>query len=132
MQKEWFEELEGEHDRRLVIEEGTGSELVAFVRMTDIDWWNGCACVGLDTMLSARGLGYAKPCFRVLLDHCFLDLRLETAYLFVAEYNDIARNLYSDLGFTDVGLLPRSLFKDGKYYGQHIMYLLKTTYMEAQ
>ena len=125
LQDDWFMGLGEGKNRHYVIENVILSTdtVVALVRISNLDFVNGTVCIGMDTLLTARGKGYAKPCYRLLIDYCFYTLRLNMVYLWVANYNVVAKTIYSSLGFKSCAVLPESLYKDGEYQLQILMHL---------
>jgi RimJ/RimL family protein N-acetyltransferase len=45
--------------------------------------------------------------------------------LTTAEYNQVGQRVYRNLGFSEEGLLVKSMRRNGEYYDQICMYLLK-------
>jgi len=90
----------------------------------DIDKNNGCCTLGADIHKDFRGNGYAKHMWTLMLDMCFNTFRLHRVALSTAEFNETAIHIYKKLGFNVEGRLTQSLFRDGKYYDQIMMYML--------
>jgi len=98
---------------------------IAFLRVTDIDFINSNACIGLDIFKSQRGLGYGKPFFGLIVDYVFNTLNLHKAWLLVREDNVKAINIYDNAGFKKEGQLKEHLFREGRYHDYILMGMVK-------
>jgi RimJ/RimL family protein N-acetyltransferase len=111
----WFNNLEKskKSERYVIFLEGLP---VGVVRLDNIDPGNRSACIGLDIHKSFRGLGYAKPIYKLLFHMCFVDRSINRLWLLVAEFNSRAINLYKSIGFKEEGVNRQALFRNGTYY----------------
>ena len=66
-----------------------------------------------------------------MLQQAFDVLNLERVYLFVADYNARARNLYTTSGFKHEGTLRHHVALDGRYYDLLVMGLLRSEFADA-
>jgi len=66
----------------------------------------------------------------MLADYGFLSLNLNRIYSLIIEDNHRALNLNDAFGFHKEGLLRQSLYKNGIYYNQVVLSLLKHEYIE--
>jgi RimJ/RimL family protein N-acetyltransferase len=103
--------------------------LCGLVYLRDIDWISRHAAFGM--MIGQRdkqGRGIGRRALRLMLHHGFNVLNLERIYLYVAEYNDRARKLYTAVGFIHEGTLRRHVAFDGRYYGLLVMGMLRNEF----
>ena len=98
---------------------------VGFTKFYSIDKNNSNCVLGADIERSHRGRGYAKHMWKLMLQKCFIEYDLHRVSLTTAEYNSIAIHLYTSLGFKVEGRSVESLFRDGRFYDQLCMYMLR-------
>ena len=72
-----------------------------------------------------RNNGYGQEALNLLLDYGFNYLNLNSIYLNVFSFNDIAINCYKKIGFKEAGRLRENYFLNGKYYDVVYMDILK-------
>lgn len=121
-QKKWLEEMGSSYLYFI----GTWQKKdVGVLRLTDIDWVNRNAAVGLDIFEDFRGGGHAKPLFALLCDYCFSQLGMNRLWLMVMDGNDRARSVYEWAGFKVEGRMRSHLFRDGAFVDYIIMGILK-------
>ena len=79
-------------------------------------------------------MGYAKMMWTLMLQRSFDEFNMYRVSLTTAEYNYVARRVYTKLGFQEEGRLIKSLWRNGSYHDQILMYMLKPTWesMEEQ
>jgi RimJ/RimL family protein N-acetyltransferase len=129
-QEGWFQALsKSRTSRRYAVRETATGEFVGVFRIDEIDEINGSACVGLDITAEKRGNGYAPEIYGYFFDYFFEQRHLHRLYLAVLEINDVARNLYTKLGFTEEGRSREALFRDGAYRDLIWMSLLRPGYV---
>ncbi len=72
-----------------------------------------------------RNNGYGQESLNLLLDYGFNYLNLNSVYLNVFSFNDVAINCYKKIGFKEAGRLRENYFLNGKYYDVIYMDILK-------
>jgi acetyltransferase, GNAT family len=72
-----------------------------------------------------RNNGYGQEALNLLLDYGFNYLNLNSVYLSVFSFNDVAINCYKKIGFKEAGRLRENYFLNGKYYDVVYMDILK-------
>ena len=103
--------------------------LCGLVYLRDIDWISRHAALGI--MIGRRdrqGHGFGRRALRLMLHQAFNVLNLERVYLYVAEYNDRAKNLYNAAGFTHEGTLRQHVALEGRYYNLLVMGMLRNEF----
>lgn len=102
---------------------------IAFLRLTDIDWVNRNAAVGLDVFVPYRGGGHATPLFELFVNYCFESLNLHRLWLLVREDNERAARVYEQVRFTTEGTMREHLWRDGTYENYRLMGLLRKDWL---
>lgn len=127
-QSDWFSSL-GEKKLYFV---GEYMDLpVSFIRITDIDFVNSNACVGLDIFQGQRGHGHATPFMRMIVKYCFEILNLHRVWLLVLETNERARKVYNNVGFVEEGSMRSHIYRDGGYHDYILMGLLRSEFLDG-
>lgn len=119
----WWNSLDTRKQRRKIFT--VNGEAAGFTKFYSIDVQNQNCVLGADLHRSFRGRGLARQMWTLMCDFCFDALDLYRVSLTTAEYNMRAQHVYKQLGFIEEGRLVQSLFRDGKYFDQLCMYLLK-------
>jgi RimJ/RimL family protein N-acetyltransferase len=96
-----------------------------FTKFYSIDTNNHSCVLGADLHKNFRGQGHAKHMWKLMLQYCFCTLKLHRVSLTTASYNHIAQRVYKGIGFKNEGFLIESLYRDGQYYDQILMYMLR-------
>jgi len=126
-QKAWYASLlKSKKSQRLIVVHD--EKLVGLVRIDDLDLNNKSVCIGLDIHKKYRGKGHAVKIYNLLLDYFFEKAGMHRCWLFVADYNTIARYLYAKLGFQYEGRAREALYRFGKFHDYHMMSILKNEY----
>jgi len=101
-------------------------ELIGISGFDEIIWSNGVATlfIGIgDNRFTTKGFG--KEALQLLLDFGFNELNFHRIQLNVLSYNEIAINLYEDLGFVKEGTYREFILRDGKRFDMYLYSLLK-------
>jgi diamine N-acetyltransferase len=100
--------------------------LCGIIYLRDIDWISRHASLGI--MIGRRDRqhrGLGRRALNLILHHGFRVLNLERVYLYVAQYNRHAIQLYESAGFVHEGRLRRHVALEGSYYDVLVMGLLR-------
>lgn len=127
-QREWFSSL---GEKKLYFIGEYTDRPTSFIRITDIDFVNSNACVGLDIFLGQRGHGHATPFMKMVVDYCFEILNLNRVWLLVLETNEAARKVYNNVGFVKEGRMRSHIFRDGRYHDYILMGLLRSEFLNG-
>ena len=119
----WWRSLNPDRDKRSIF--CVDGERVGFAKLFNIDQANKCCVLGGDIHPDFRGKRYARHMWQLMLKECFEKLKLHRVSLTVAEYNTIGRHLYGSMGFKHEGKLYQSPLRDGVFYDQELMFLLR-------
>lgn len=116
----WWSTIDQVREIRLIFT--TDGERAGFCKFYKVDSVNRNCVLGADLHADYRGKGLAKEMWKLMIHHCFHNLDLHRVALTTAEYNVAAQKVYRGLGFLDEGRLTESLFRDGKFYDQLLLY----------
>ncbi|NLU75569.1 GNAT family N-acetyltransferase [Streptomyces sp. HNM0575] len=100
--------------------------LVGLVRLRDAEPETGCA--ELDIYLGEAdrwGRGYATDALRTMCRYGFDSMRLHKISLTVVTENHAAHHIYRKVGFVEEGRLRQGFRRDGHWYDQYAMGMLK-------
>ncbi len=120
----WWKKISHDH-RQLRLIYTVDDELVGFTKFINIDRANNNCVLGADIQKGHRGMGHAKHMWQLMLEKCFNNMGLYRVSLTTASFNTKGQHIYQKLGFLEEGRLIRSLYRDGHYYDQICMYLLR-------
>ena len=98
---------------------------IGFAKFYNVDYVNKNCVLGGDIEKKHRGNGYAKYMWKLMLDYCYDELGMYRVSLTTAEYNNIGKRVYDNIGFKEEGRFKKSLLRDGIFYDQICMYHLK-------
>lgn len=125
----WWKRIKNDsHEERLIFT--INQQRAGFCKFCYIDRVNNSCVLGADLHADYRGHGHATPMWKMMLDHCFDDLKLFRVSLTTAEYNVPGIKVYTKLGFLPEGKLTKSLKRDGVYYDQLLYYMTIDTRKE--
>ena len=120
---DWWNNLDSDKEyRKIFCVDGVNA---GFCKFYKIDEENKNCVLGADLHKDFRGKGLAKVMWRLMLDLCFQEWKLNRVSLTTAEFNETAIHVYEQLGFMREGRLINSLLRDGIYFDQVCMYMLR-------
>jgi RimJ/RimL family protein N-acetyltransferase len=119
----WWEKTKNNCKERRFIFTVNGQP-AGFTKFYSMDAANLNCVLGADLHKDFRGKGYAKFMWNLMLEYCFYTLGMYRVSLTTAKYNLIGQKVYKNLGFIEEGRFKESLFRDGKFYDQILMYKL--------
>jgi RimJ/RimL family protein N-acetyltransferase len=105
---------------------------VGLIRITDIDWQNRNAAIGVDTFEGYRGKGYGSKFFNMAVEYCFDELNLHRLWLNVLDDNLIAKGIYLKAGFKSEGTLVEHIYRNGKWHNYVAMAILRDDYRRTK
>jgi len=88
---------------------------VGWAELSELDFRNGHAEVGIVVDEEERGQGYAHDGLAGLLNYCFQDLRLHRVGARVLSINTPSLSLFESLGFKVEGVCRESYFAGGHH-----------------
>lgn len=75
--------------------------------------------------------GYGTDTIRLVLKLAFEEVNLQKVELKVLEYNERAIRVYEQCGFKREGVRRRAFFRDGRYYDQILMSILREEFTNS-
>lgn len=79
-----------------------------------------------------QGQGYGRDAIQVILRYGFIHLELHRIEIKVYSFNERALYLYRSSGFSEEGLLRERIQRNGEYYDQIIMSILREEYLQRR
>ncbi|MFL0245368.1 GNAT family N-acetyltransferase [Candidatus Clostridium stratigraminis] len=100
-------------------------EMVGYIELSNIQWWNGVANLGIGIgEKKYRGGGFGKEAMELILTFAFNELNLHRVQLNVFSYNMGAMSLYEKLGFKREGVYREFIHRDGKRWDMYLYGIL--------
>ena len=131
-EERWFENLQGRLERQedliLAIETADGVH-IGSVGLHTIDWRNRSAELGI--VIGEKPYwdqGYGTDAIHTLLDLAFREMNLHRVFLRVDADNGRGLRCYEKAGFRREGTSREAVFKEGRYYDQHVMSILRSEF----
>lgn len=132
-ERKWIEGLSAKADNySFAIETLEDGRYIGGCGLNSIDWKNSVAVVGI--FIGDKnywGKGYGTDAMGVLLKFIFEQMNIHKIKLNVFSYNERAIKSYEKCGFKVEGVLRQEIFRDGCYYDEIIMGLLKDEYLNT-
>lgn len=132
-EKQWVESAIMSDDKLvLAICLVDSGKYIGNVMLQDIDWINRTARAPF--MIGDKnywGNGYATEARMLMLKFAFEERGLQRISAVVLENNIASLRIHEKCGFKKEGLMRNSMFKNGRYYNQYILGVLKDEFEEA-
>jgi RimJ/RimL family protein N-acetyltransferase len=129
-ERKWVEGLSASKDNySFAIETLEDGKYIGGCGLNSIDWKNSVAVVGI--FIGDKnywGKGYGTDAMEVLIRFIFEQMNIHKVKLNVFSYNERAIKSYEKCGFKVEGVIRQEIFRDGRYYDDIIMGLLKEEY----
>lgn len=120
----WYHSLAQDSTREVFSLKTEGAHLVGWAELSELDFRNGHAEVGIVVDEQERRQGYAHDGLVALLNHCFHDLRLHRVGAHVLSINTPSLSLFESLGFKVEGVCREFYFASGRHLDVTILGLL--------
>lgn len=129
-EEKWYSSLSGTSDTySFAIETLEDEKYIGGCGVNKIDWKNSVVVVGI--YIGDKNYwnkGYGTDAMNLLVQFIFEQMNINKIKLIVFGFNDRAIKCYEKCGFVREGVLRQELFRDGKYYDEYIMSILKEEY----
>jgi RimJ/RimL family protein N-acetyltransferase len=123
----WYESLANAKDNySFAIEDLETGKYIGGCGINDVNWLSRVATIGIfigDKSYWSKG--YGTDAMQVLLKFVFEQMNMNKIKLFVFQFNKRAQKCYEKCGFKVEGVLRQELFRDGKYYDEIAMGILR-------
>lgn len=128
-QESWFENFKNTPNMIRYTIDHKEFGVVGFTGLKDIDWKNGSVITaGIRILDNVSSKGIASECFKLLLDYCFNELRLNRVQSSTKQNNLPVIKFLTKLGYKEEGILREFEFKNGKYHNLILLSILKSDY----
>ncbi|MFM8659713.1 MAG: N-acetyltransferase family protein [Candidatus Nitrosotenuis sp.] len=77
--------------------------------------------LGIRLIKKARGNGIGTNLIKLTLEEAKKKLKLKLVKLYVFDSNNIGKSLYEEMGFSEIGRIPRGVYHNKKYKDDIIM-----------
>jgi RimJ/RimL family protein N-acetyltransferase len=129
----WFEGISAFNDNySFAVETLEDGKYIGGCGVNKLDWKNSVATVGI--FIGDKnywGKGYGTDAMKTLVRFIFEQMNINKVKLFVYSFNGRAVKSYEKCGFVREGILRQEMYRDGKYYDEYIMGILKDEYFAA-
>lgn len=126
----WYESMADSKDSySFAIEDLKTGLYIGGCGINNIDWENSAVTIGIfignKDYLSK---GYGTDAMKVLVKFIFDEMNINKIKLNVYSFNTRAIKCYEKCGFKKEGVLRQEIFREGKYYDEIVMGLLREEY----
>lgn len=129
-EEKWFNELSANKDvYNFAIETIKDKKYIGGCGLNKIDWKNSVAVVGI--FIGDKeywGKGYGTDAMKILIKFVFEQMNINKIKLNVFSFNQRAIKSYEKCGFRKEGILRQEIYRDGRYYDDIIMGILREEY----
>ena len=128
-EKQWLEKEINDYNFAIIKRDK--DELIGNVSLMEVDNLNQTATLGIFIgEKENRNKGYGKESVKLILDYGFNTLNLNNIMLTVYEFNKPAINTYKKIGFKEMGIRRKSVFRDGEVYNEIYMDITRDEFNE--
>lgn len=107
--------------------------LIGFCMIAFIDKHNGKCKVGITIGDKEQwGKGYAREALTAIIDFCFNELYLNRIGAEIYEFNTRSLRLFEGLGFKHEGRIRQAVYKQGQFFDEILLGLLKKEYASGE
>ena len=130
-EEKWYESLIDSKDSyNFAIEDLKNGLYLGGCFINNIDWKKSVVTVGIFIgNKDYLGKGYGTDAMKVLVKFIFDEMNINKVKLNVYLFNARAIRCYEKCGFKKEGVLRQEIFRDGKYYDEIVMGILKEEYV---
>jgi len=124
----WFEDNSKENNGRcnFAIEDLETGTYIGGCGVNDVNWLTRVARIGIFIGdKNFLGLGYGTDALEVLIKFIFEEMNINKIKLEVFSFNERAIKCYKKCGFTVEGVLKSEIFKEGKYFDDIVMAIMR-------
>lgn len=129
-EEKWFEKLSAANETYdFAIETLDESKYIGGCGINKLDWKNSVVTIGI--FIGDKeywNKGYGTDALNILIKFIFQQMNIHKIKINVFEYNKRAIKCYEKCGFKIEGVLRKEIFRDGEYYDDIVMGLLRDEY----
>lgn len=133
-QLEWYDHaVRDKGNKRFTIVMKNSCEAVGMVALTEIDWHNRSAELGIKLHPSCpKRLGIATDALMALMRYAFEEVNLNRLNTCQITYNTPSRKLYEKCGWHEEGVKRQAIYRNGEYHDLVLNGILKSEFYEAK
>lgn len=120
----WYDKIINDHTNKniyFVIKKNVTEENVGLIQISNIDWINRNASVGIQIIREEWGKGVGSEALNLLLDYSFNILNLIKIVAEVASFNENSLRLFRKSGFEIEGQLKNQLYYHNEYHDVFVL-----------
>ncbi len=127
-QQKWYENtIQNKNNIRFIIE--AEGKSIGLATLTNIDWKNRKASHGIKLFSDdIKCKGYGTDTVMTIMKYAFEELQLNRLYSTILEFNEASRKLYKKCGWTEEGIIRKSIFKNNNYHNEIVIGILREEY----
>ena len=131
-EQKWFDNLSATNQNySFAIETTDDNKYIGGCGINRLDWKNSVAEVGIFIGNKAYwGKGYGTDAMKILVTFIFEQMNINKIKLHVFSFNTRAIKSYEKVGFKKEGTLRKEIFRDGNYFDDIVMGMLKEEYFK--
>ncbi|OEF98811.1 GNAT family N-acetyltransferase [Vulcanibacillus modesticaldus] len=133
-EQKWFDSLSATKDTySFAIETLKDNKYIGGCGVNKIDWKNSVTEVGI--FIGDKdywGKGYGTDAMKILIKFIFEQMNINKIKLHVFSFNLRAIKSYEKCGFKKEGILRQEVYRDGKYFDDVVMGILKEEYFNQK
>jgi RimJ/RimL family protein N-acetyltransferase len=131
---EWVRKVrEGANSFPFAIRPLDSDEMVGYIELDNVQWWNGVATLGIGIGSNEhRGKGIGKEALNLVLEFAFKELNLHRVQLNVFSYNEKAISMYEKAGFKREGVYREFVSRDGERWDMYLYGILKSEWLNTR
>jgi len=130
-EEEWIKEISKGYSFGIILRDN--NELIGNVSLVNIQHVNQTASLRIFIgERENRNKGYGKEAIKIIIDYGFNTLNLNNIMLNVYSFNRNAIRAYEKIGFKKIGSRRKAIYKDGKFYDEIYMDILKEEFNDVK
>lgn len=118
--------------REMYAIETLDGKLIGEIWLHPLSWEHRYAEMVLAVNVPHQGKGYGREAIELMLRHGFTELELHRIEIKVYGFNEKAIHLYQSCGFREEGRLRERIQRNGEYYDQIFMAILRREYLQMR
>lgn len=130
-EKGYYESISGMKDTYTFAIETLEGVYIGNCGVNSIDWKNSRVVIGIVVGEKDHwGKGYGTDAMKVLLNFIYNEMNINKVELAVYGYNERAIACYKKCGFVEEGRVRQAIFREGRYFDEVLMGLLRSEWQE--
>lgn len=124
----WYESFSAMSDGiyHFAIDRNDTGDYIGGCGVADINQKSRVITIGIYIGKPHQNEGFGSEAMRLFVDFCFMEMNMNKVKLHVYEFNKRAIHCYEKIGFQVEGKLRQELYRNGEYWDEWIMSLLRS------